>query len=295
MGRTGQPTPTPATIPVNYQQYTNHQTTGAYRKPSPTTFPTQTNDRNTRTQQTSPNHSKSSFENRSNPNPPLRPSNEQKKPNTHSNSSSPGSGGPKRIKDTSYYEILGVSTDANASQIKKAYYKLAMKYHPDKNPDNPEAEKKFKEVSEAYQILFDSESREKYDKYGKEGAVSTGDQFMDPTTFFSLMFGGGLSEPYIGKLSALIDEDSDPEVGIARRKQQIYILVEELVIRLEPFMQGKESDYRNNAIQEAQKLRGEPFGKQVLGSVGHVYKNRADASLGKDSWGGLPGIFASVT
>ena len=170
-----------------------------------------------------------------------------------------------------------------------------MKYHPDKNPDNPEAEKKFKEVSEAYQILFDSESREKYDKYGKEGAVSTGDQFMDPTTFFSLMFGGGLSEPYIGKLSALIDEDSDPEVGIARRKQQIYILVEELVIRLEPFMQGKESDYRNNAIQEAQKLRGEPFGKQVLGSVGHVYKNRADASLGKDSWGGLPGIFASVT
>ena len=65
-----------------------------------------------------------------------------------------------------FYELLGVSTDASDSEIKKAYRKLAMKYHPDKNPDNEEAEKKFKEVSQAYAVLSDAEKRANYDRYG---------------------------------------------------------------------------------------------------------------------------------
>lgn len=68
-----------------------------------------------------------------------------------------------------YYEILGVSKTATADEIKKAYRKLALKFHPDKNPDNAEAEAKFKKISEAYAVLSDAKKREEYDTYGSAG------------------------------------------------------------------------------------------------------------------------------
>ena len=69
-----------------------------------------------------------------------------------------------------YYEVLGVSRNAPDAEIKKAYRKLAMKYHPDKNPGNKHAEDRFKEVSEAYDVLRDSEKRKMYDQFGHMGA-----------------------------------------------------------------------------------------------------------------------------
>ena len=68
-----------------------------------------------------------------------------------------------------YYEVLGVDKGADLEAIKKAYRKMAMKYHPDRNPDNKEAEEKFKEVGEAYEVLSDSEKRARYDQYGFAG------------------------------------------------------------------------------------------------------------------------------
>ncbi|NOQ46541.1 MAG: DnaJ domain-containing protein [Desulfobulbaceae bacterium] len=68
-----------------------------------------------------------------------------------------------------YYETLGVSKSASADEIKKAYRKLALKYHPDKNPDNKAAEAKFKEISEAYAVLSDAEKKQQYDTYGSTG------------------------------------------------------------------------------------------------------------------------------
>lgn len=71
------------------------------------------------------------------------------------------------MKKQDYYKTLGVSKSASDEEIKKAYRKLAVKYHPDKNQGNPQAEQKFKEISEAYEVLKDPEKRKKYDKYGE--------------------------------------------------------------------------------------------------------------------------------
>ena len=75
-----------------------------------------------------------------------------------------------------YYEVLGVSKNADESEIKKAYRKLALKYHPDKNPDDASAEEKFKEAAEAYEVLSNAEKKAQYDRFGHAvmgGAVST--------------------------------------------------------------------------------------------------------------------------
>lgn len=101
-----------------------------------------------------------------------------------------------------FYEILGVAKGASEEDIKKSYRKLAMKYHPDRNPDNKEAEEKFKEVKEAYEMLTNPEKREAYDRYGHAGvdpnmgggggfgggAGGFGDAFGD---IFGDIFGGG--------------------------------------------------------------------------------------------------------
>ncbi len=67
-----------------------------------------------------------------------------------------------------YYKILGVNKNATEAEVKSAYRKLARKYHPDVNPDNPSAEEKFKEINEAYQVLSDAEKRQKYDQFGSQ-------------------------------------------------------------------------------------------------------------------------------
>ncbi len=80
---------------------------------------------------------------------------------------------PKR----DYYEVLGVARDASPEEIKKAYRRIAKQYHPDKNPGDKEAEEKFKEACEAYEVLSDPEKRARYDRYGHEGVKFSGDQF----------------------------------------------------------------------------------------------------------------------
>ena len=76
--------------------------------------------------------------------------------------------------DLDYYKILGVDKGASDAEIKKAYRKVAMKYHPDKNPGDQAAEEKFKEAAEAYEVLRDPEKRQRYDQFGKAGVNGQG-------------------------------------------------------------------------------------------------------------------------
>ena len=101
-----------------------------------------------------------------------------------------------------YYELLGVGRDAGEQEIKSAYRKMALKHHPDRNPDDPEAEDKFKLAAEAYSVLSDGQKRSSYDRFGHEGLKGMGGGF-DPSQFgdfadiigdvfgFADLFGGG--------------------------------------------------------------------------------------------------------
>jgi len=95
-----------------------------------------------------------------------------------------------------YYDILGVSRDVDAAELKRAYRKLAMKYHPDRNPGDAEAEEQFKQAAEAYQVLSDNDKRRIYDQYGHEGLSGAGgaggfdDIFGQFSDIFGDIFGG---------------------------------------------------------------------------------------------------------
>jgi molecular chaperone DnaJ len=101
-----------------------------------------------------------------------------------------------------YYQILGVAKNASAEDIKKAYRKLAVKYHPDKNPGSKEAEEKFKEISHAYEILSDPTKRAQYDQFGEaafqQGAGFGGFGFHDPSDIFREVFGGAFGDIFDG-------------------------------------------------------------------------------------------------
>lgn len=96
------------------------------------------------------------------------------------------------VRETKFYDVLGVAPTATDAELKKAYKVGALKYHPDKNAHNPAAEEKFKEISHAYEILSDSNKRQIYDQYGEQGLEGgAGGGGMDAQDLFAQFFGGG--------------------------------------------------------------------------------------------------------
>lgn len=126
------------------------------------------------------------------------------------------------VKDTTYYDLLGIDIAANEDQIKKAYRKMAIQTHPDKNPNDPDAQAKFQDISKAYKVLSTPKLKERYDQYGIDNGKN--DVVMEENPFEMLMavFGGDSFQEWIGEYSflknlieqtELFSEDDDTEEG----------------------------------------------------------------------------------
>ena len=125
-----------------------------------------------------------------------------------------------------YYEILGVSKSASQDEIKKAYRALAIQFHPDKNPNNPAAEDKFKEAAEAYEILSDEGKRKKYDQFGHPGMQQGSDyhQYADASDIFEsfsdifgeILTGSGKKRGKTGGIQAHRGHDLSQRLEIGR-------------------------------------------------------------------------------
>jgi len=188
-----------------------------------------------------------------------------------------------------YYHTLGVSKNASEEELKRAYRKLAMKYHPDKNPNKKEAEERFKEINEAYAVLSDKEKRKQYDTFGAEGfrqRFTQEDIFrgFDFDEILSGLFGGrGRRESRFGGRGGLDFGDvfggQSPYQNMGRMPQKGEDVLYELTISLEEAASGGEKriSYRKNGKVEDVSVRiprGIPSGKKLrLAGKGMEGKN----------------------
>ncbi len=154
-----------------------------------------------------------------------------------------------------YYEILGVGKNSSQDEIKKSYRKVAMKYHPDRNPNNKEAEDKFKEATEAYEVLSDSDKRRRYDQFGHEGMRAGQDfhGFSDIHDIFSAFgdifgsgFGGSIFEEAFGGRSSR-GRQRQPRTGSPGADLKL-----RLKLTLEEIAQGVEKKLKVKAYQSCE-------------------------------------------
>lgn len=123
------------------------------------------------------------------------------------------------VADTTYYDALGVKPNASELEIKKAYRKLAITTHPDKNPGDETASARFQAIGEAYQVLSNDDLRKRYDKFGKEEAMPR-EGFEDPAEFFGIIFGGEAFVDLIGELSLMKDLTHTMEISTKQMEEE---------------------------------------------------------------------------
>jgi molecular chaperone DnaJ len=181
-------------------------------------------------------------------------------------------------KKRDYYEVLGVERNASEEEVKRAYRRLAVKFHPDKNPDDPHAEEKFKELGEAYDVLMDSDKRAAYDRFGHAAFASGGagfGGFHDPFDIFREVFGGGgfgggIFETFFGGAGARSED-----------RQRGSDLRYDMQIRLEEAAFGVEKEIEIEKLDTCDKCHGsgaEPGSRTIncptCGGRGQVISSR---------------------
>jgi len=237
----------------------------------------------------------------------------------------PDDGRPvRKVADTSFYDILEVKPNASPAEIKKNYYKVALKLHPDKNQNDPEASRKFQKLAQAYQVLSDPKLREKYDASGADAISDQSLPSIDPALFFSMLFGAEQFEKYIGKLYIAMHsegicrdiqkdferhqagEESLPGRDVIgnsierelpwgmgkkdsniRRQQFVreVTCAENLVARLDRWVGGRNPDgWTKSVLKETAELAQVSFGGRLLRAIGWVYESSADQYL-TSLWG----------
>lgn len=187
---------------------------------------------------------------------------------------------PYRGSGKDFYELLGVSKNASTSEIRKAYYLKARDLHPDKNPNDPQAQQRFQELSNAYSVLSDDTLRSKYDMYGEEGLE--GMDFADGAAIFTALFGSDKFHHLIGqlKIATALLVQADMERIMEAQKERIEDLTLNLKILLKRYTVAQDYEGFSSAMtEEAAMLAKAPYGPTILNAVGKVYQGQSQTVL----------------
>ena len=222
------------------------------------------------------------------------------------------------VKETEYYDILGIKPEATPTEIKKAYRRKAMETHPDKHPDDPDAQAKFQAVGEAYQVLSDPGLRSKYDQFGKEDAVPQ-QGFEDASEYFTAIFGGDGFKDWIGEFSLfkelneatemfgkkdkLSKEQREKLMEMEKKRRedmmkQVDELAEKLNEKISRYLIAVKSnnleEFTRKLDQEIEDLKLESFGLELLYLLARVYKTKANNFIMSKKTYGISKIFTGT-
>jgi len=202
------------------------------------------------------------------------------------------------VASTEYYDALEVAPAATAGEIKRAYYLLARKLHPDKNPDDPEAHQKFQRIGEAYQVLSDENLRKKYDERGKDGLKDHA--FVDPSAFFAMLFGSDQMEGLVGRLQlatlAAAGADLTKDERRLLQERRVGRLAVKLAAMLQGYVDAKDAvamkTFESQMKAMAEHLVTASYGDIMLHTIGFVYEKQAlefqtDPVGGMGTWADL--------